>query len=256
MSQSDRDATGQPRAPKAGEERADAWGPMTAWTMIADAAEAEDPARREKAWMGLIERYRSAVKASVFAHCRYTPNRDEIAEDFFAYLYEGSILRKADRDQGRFRQFIQGVIRRYVQHARRSTPHGAIGGEQDGSQPEPVAISGRDEAEKMEEHAWASGLLANAVGRLTESGPGSRNGELLLRSMGIEPFELTSRQALREEYGMTEGALNEAIASARRRLRTILGNEIRETVGSDQDFEEEQALLVARLLEAHPGLEG
>lgn len=232
------------------EERVSAvWGPPTSWSLIRQAAGPSDLDRTQVAWEELVDRYRVPIEKSLRRIIRSHPDAEEIVQDFFAYLYEKKLLPKADPKLGKFRCFLQGVIRNFArQRLRNSRSWTSI---KDGT-PEPEAQYGSSEFERQEEQEWAHGVLQNAVGRLLKAQP--RDGELLLRCYGVVPYPETDRQALCQERGLSMNALNVAVHRARERLRGMLIDEVRQTVASAGDMEEEVQLVCERLLAAYPGL--
>ncbi len=234
----------------------DPWGSPTQWSLVHDANDSQDPAAREVAWSGLVDRYRDAVRASVAARCRGRWDVDEISEDFFTYIFEQKLLDKVDPDKGRFRQFMNGVLRRYV--SQRTRVRGAQGrggtGEDDvtldPAAPTDLSLSGR-----LEEQRWAAGVLQRSIQRLIDPDKYPRNGILLLRTYGIDPYEAMPRAELREEFAMTVGAFDEALAAARRSLREHLRAEVVESAAQLEGPSDAADDLVHRLLGAFPGLD-
>jgi len=228
----------------------DRWGRSTRWTLIRSASGEQPGAEAMKAWEELVERYKDPVKNAVTRLMRHHPASDEIASDFFAYLYSQKLLDRAEPTMGRFRCFMQGVIKRYVKQASRSQKSGTIEiSEVDSS----LSAESKD-AENREEGEWAMTVLQNATRTLVSVCP--RDGELLLRAFGIAPHELTPRHVLCKETGLTKNALNVAIHRARDRLRILIVHEIRDMVGSEADFQVEAKAIGQRLMDAKPSLLG
>ncbi|TAH37399.1 MAG: sigma-70 family RNA polymerase sigma factor [Planctomycetota bacterium] len=225
------------------------WGPPTSWSLIRQAAGNAAEDRTQLAWEELVDRYRAPAEKSLRRMIRNHPDTEEIVHDFFAYLYEKRLLPKADPKLGKFRCFIQGVIRNFARQRLRANRSWSHAGE---NVPEPGVLPGSPEFERLEELEWANGVLHNAVGRLLKAQP--RDAELLLRCYGVAPFPETPRQALCQETGLTMNALNVAVHRARERLRTLVIDEIRQTVATAGDMEEEVQLVCERLIGAHPGL--
>ena len=234
---------------KEGSDSPSLWGHPTRWTVIAQASGSAGSSEANGAWRELVQRYRGPVQQTIQRMLYRHPHRDEIADEFFAFLFEKGILGRADPTKGRFRCFIQGVIRNYVRQALRR--HQRAG--------EPLALEAdapildcRLELEELEEAAWSAGVLGNAAGRLIKEHP--RQGELLLRCHGVPPFDRCGRQELCEEFALSSNALNVSLHRARKRLGELILLEIQPTVENESDYRSEVAILVKRLLEAHPGL--
>lgn len=227
----------------------DPFGPPTRWTLVQRAAGLVPDADTETAWRELVERYRQPVTRAIHRHLYGHPDVEEICDDFYAYLFEQKVLPRVDPEQGKFRCFILGVVRNYSLHARRQRKA------QEQEMPEELEPGGF-EAEgaviREEERDWASGVLMRATDRLLDKH--ERDGRLLLRAYGLPPFEPTPREDLAREAGIKRNALDQALFKTRKRLRELILEEIRHTVASPRDLEEEMDMVAQRLIDAHPGL--
>ena len=228
----------------------DNWGAATQWSLIFQAAGSDDRKSLQEAWRELIGRYRQPVLQSIRRQLGNRPEAEDVAEDFFTYLYEKDVLPKVDPEMGRFRCFMQGVIRNYVKQARRSLPAGR-GGEA-GFLAE-LAVD--DEVEKFEQQdqaAWADAVLDHALARLRDTRP--RDAEILAQAYGLGGTPGVSRRELAEQNGLNENALNVAVHRARSVLKQYLLEEVQELVARPQDFLDEVKLIYDTLLSAYPGL--
>ena len=223
--------------------RADPWGEPTDWSLVVRAAGAEVGPEQDQTWRALVERYRGVIATAVRRRCWDGARADELAADFFAYLYTGQVLAKARRERGTFRAFLQGVLKRYLTHqftlrgpGRREV---ALVGE--------VAVHETPEIETAELVDWARAVLDNSLRELEAENP--RSAELLRRVHGLPPYPATSREALAAEYDLTPNALYQALFRARVRLRELVLAEVRRTVLSQADFDQESRVIIARLLE-------
>ena len=228
----------------------DNWGATTQWSLIFNAAGRDDAKRLQQAWRELVERYRGPVLQSIRRQLGNRPEADEIAADFFTYLYEKGVLPKIDPEIGRFRCFIQGVIRNYVKHARRSLP-GARGGS-DALLDNLAGGSGIETFEQEEQAAWANAVLEHALERLREARP--RDANLLIQAYGLAGHEPVPRRQLCEGAGLSENAVNVAVHRARNVLKQHILEEVQELVARPQDFLDEVKLIYDTLLSAYPGL--
>ena len=228
----------------------DRWGPHTRWTLIRNASAEGDDEGAGQAWNELVERYREPVAGAVKRLMRHHPNADEVAEDFFSYLYSKKVLEKAEPGLGRFRCFIQGVIKRYVKQASRPARSATI----DTSEIDVAAPDVPPEAEQREEAEWAMSVLKHATKALVAQVP--RDGKLLLKAFGIAPYKVTPRRKLCKDTGLTMNALNVAIHRAREKLRHLIVAELRETVATEADLELESGIIGKRLTEVRPELLG
>lgn len=222
----------------------DPWGGPTDWSLIGEAAEAPPGSRADASWRALLDRYRVPVRAAVLRRLGSHPDAGELAEAFFGYVYTGRVLSKAAPERGRFRCYLQGVLRRYLAHARADRARSRyVQLETEPSVFEVPAVEREEEAE------WAAQVFAIALERLRREG--ERAADLLLRTYGVAPFPRASAAALAAEHGLTPGAVHTAVSRARARLRELVLDEVRSTVASPGDFALETKVVVSRLLEAY-----
>lgn len=221
----------------------------TSWSLVERAAGHGKPAETNHAWVRLIDRYREPVTRGVRRILRGHPATDEILHEFPGYLLTHELLPKADRERGRFRCYLQGVLRRFVLDAlRKRDPRGASDLAAS-DLPAPAAQTADDE----DEAAWADTVLSNATQRYIEGG--TRDAEVLLRFHGVGPFEESSdRETLCAEFDLTRNALNQSLHRGRQELRRLILEEVRDTVRGPGELHEEMTMVIARLMAARPGL--
>ncbi len=225
--------------------KSDTWT-ETRWSVIRRARSDGPREAIEGAWADLVQRYEEPIRRSVLRLARSHPRKEEIADGCFGYIFERGVLARFDPSAGRFRCYLQGVIRRYVLHEMRKL-----------SRPGWVSVDGVEactldapgHTEEQEEADWAMQVLRNAAARMLAER--SRRGEMLMKAYGIAPYRAVAREDLCREFSTTRGALNVALCEARGRLRDLIRQEVVETVGSDEDCEAEVAMVVTRLLGAN-----
>ena len=227
-------------------QRSDIWGPGTRWSMVRGAGRDEDRARQEESWRFLIERYREAVAASVRRQVSDKRFADEMAEGFFAYAYEHKVLEKADASRGRFRCYLQGVIRRYVLHGLRT--RGLPAPDIDAVDPGVAATASPAEIE--EERNWATAVLGHSLRKLRRRN--ERNGVVLMRFYGIAPFQKSDVETIAGELGLKPNAVHQLLNRARNELRDLIESELMNTVDTVDALEGEFEMVEKRLLEAFP----
>jgi RNA polymerase sigma-70 factor (ECF subfamily) len=180
----------------------------------------------------------------------------DLTQGFFARLLEKQDLAAVDRSKGRFRSFLLAAMKHFLANewdrARAQKRGGGIAlisiddAEAEGRYAhEPAEQS---TAEQLFDRRWALTLLDQVLARLEEEM--ARSGKRAL--FDALKFSLTgARAAAYEEIarslGTTEGALKVAIHRLRDRYRTLLREEIADTVGSAADLDEELHHLFAAL---------
>jgi RNA polymerase sigma factor (sigma-70 family) len=229
----------------------DAWGGETDWDLIRRVSGRGEDVDPEKAWLQLVERYRVPVKRLLRRMLRNHPGSDDAADDFFSYLFQKQILPKADPEQGRFRCYIQGVMKRYA----RSWLHAVSmpRAEEDVDGIDFGAHGESSELEREEELMWAEAVLGHALERLRRDFP--KDAELLVRFYGIGGVKPTSGDELAKQDGRKDNSVHVAVHRARGRLHKSLMSELAPMVSTQAEFDEERRFLVTRLLAAHPGLD-
>jgi RNA polymerase sigma-70 factor (ECF subfamily) len=80
----------------------------TLWTLVGQAHEAGSPEGRG-AQEALLQRYSSAIRRYLLGALRNQDAADDVFQDF-AYRFLHGDLRGADRQRGRFRDFVKGVL--------------------------------------------------------------------------------------------------------------------------------------------------
>ncbi len=194
-----------------------------------------DKQKDESSWEWFIARYRPYV-ASLLRRRLGASSGDDATDQFWGHLVEKEILQKADRSK-RFRTFLNGVIRYYVLEWRRSV------GSVDRLQDDPVAID--DSVEDLEAHVWAATLVANALKFLRNDD--ARSHSILTAFYGLGTEEKRDASAIAREHGMKPNAVHQAIRRAKVGFAGILDREIRETVCTAADFDDEKRILLNAL---------
>ena len=229
----------------------DSWGGETDWDLIREVSGRGEAVDSQKAWLQLVERYRIPVKRILRRLLRDDPTADDAADEFFSYLFQKQILPKADPEQGRFRCYIQGVMKRYARSWRRATsmPRGL----EDVDDVEVGANGESVDLEREEELVWAEAVLDHALERLRRES--ARDADLLVRFYGIGGVKPTRGDEIAKEAGRKDNAVHVAVHRARAKLKQALLAELAPMVSTQEELEQERQFLVTRLLAAHPGLD-
>ena len=205
---------------------------------------------RDAAWQQLIADYRRPIRVCLERRVRRHPDRDAIVDEFFTYLFTADVLSKLDPARGRFRAFLQEVMRRYVlgkvrEYERRGDDAGLE---------RLLEVDPPSGTEVEEERTWARSILDRAVAELlTQRG---RDGRMLLQYYGIHPYTPRNSATLADENGLSVEAVHKALSRARKQLQQLLEAQVAQLVDGTEDYESEKAALIGRLLEAQPGLLG
>ena len=221
----------------------------TRWTLVLRAKGGDTSARTA------LSELCAAYYAPVVAFLRHRlPSEDaarEQAHAFFARLLEGSSLKGADPQRGRFRSYLLGALRHFLTDEwDRSRAEKRGGGQEIASNSESADVA---VAEPASEHAfdreWALTVIDRALAAIREeaelSGKSSQF-EVLQPALvaGGDAFDLGAAAA---KLGMNEGAVKVAVHRLRGRFREWVKHEIAQTVPAESGIDEELRYLVSVL---------
>jgi DNA-directed RNA polymerase specialized sigma24 family protein len=178
----------------------------------------------------------------------------DATQGFFLHLLESGTLSRAKAERGRFRSFLLGSMRNYLNNEhRRGTAQKRGGGHQVLSL-DAMAAEGRFSQEPSDpatpeaqfERAWAFALIERVSRRLAEDY--ERAGRSSLHEK-LRPFLAgeTARpryELVAAELGLSTAAVATAVFRMRRRYGELMREEIAETVSTPQEVEEEIAHLM------------
>lgn len=233
---------------------ANATFPQTRWTLVLSAKNG-DAEQSKKAFDELALAYWKPV----YAFLRRKGDDHEEAQDktqtFFTHLLKGDFLRNLQPEGGRFRNFLLVSLR----HKLINEHHRVINRKERAE----VPIEPWNEAEVSEEsfhstlaspeaafdRSWALELFARTMDRL-QSRWGKRPALFAELRYTIEsPGNAAKYADIGSRLGMSSGAVGKAAHDLRKQFVQQIRQEIRDTVASDDDIEEELRYLV-KLLQA------
>lgn len=226
--------------------------PNTQWTQLAQATLHGDAAGRE-AMESLCRAYWEPVRAYVLFRGWSQDEAADLAQSFFLFLMENNVLRRADRDRGRFRSFLQGVLNHFLLTERDRRQRQKRGGGKEHIAVEDAQEELAEPADHVEyfDRQWAASMMKACVDKLKEE-CAARRGEstatLLMAYAGGEGEALSYSEAS-TRLQMSEGAFKTKVLTWRRRLRELLRSEVMRTVSAPHEVEEEMSYL-HRLLAA------
>jgi RNA polymerase sigma-70 factor (ECF subfamily) len=177
-------------------------------------------------------------------------NAADGVQGFFAYLVSGELLRKVRPGEGRFRNFLLVAFRRWLGDQQDKASAAKRGGgvvafpfhELQAMDMEPIA--GMDSPEEAFDRKWAESLMARALARL-EADWEKRPEVFAALKCGLEgSAEIERYGDIGAKLGMSEGAVKMAAFEIRKGFAAHVRNEVRATVASDQEAEEELRYLL------------
>lgn len=225
-------------------DRGDPFG-STRWSVVLKAGSAD---REGKAALeSLCRTYWMPAYLYVRRRTASTHDAEELTQEFFASLLERDAIARADPARGRFRAFLVTALKHFLTNeaARASA-------QKRGGRRRPLAMDIRlaeDQfasagramtAEQEFERRWAVAALEQALARLAseESAAGRVRLFETLRPFLSGQNESSAAEA-GQELGISEQAVRAAVYRLRKRFRAALREEIRATVDSADEVEDE-----------------
>jgi RNA polymerase sigma-70 factor (ECF subfamily) len=196
-----------------------------------------------------------------YARRRGCPPHDaqDMTQEFFARLLEGSWLASADRQRGRFRSFLLTVMKHFMADEWDKARAQKRGGgspmlsldwvtAEERFDLEPVDNSSPD---RVFERQWALTLLEEVLNRLEDECRRDGKADLfaglkhtLAGSSDSLPYAETAAR-----LGLSESAVKVAVHRLRKRYRELIRDEIAGTIDQSQDVEDEMRHLFKVLAE-------
>lgn len=218
----------------------------TQWSQILGFQAGEGEARRE-ALESLVRVYWKPVYYYVRLQWgRTNEDAKDLTQRFFAWMIDGDVFDRPDRDRGRFRSFLKVSLRNFMtneaiaeQALKRGGGRTITGLEELARADLPMPAARSDPAEVMDRE-WKRALVARALGRLQED----------YRRLGKERyFEVfhdcsfgapgETHEAVAARAGVTPVDVKNYLADARRRFRQVVHDLVAETVSDAEGLRDE-----------------
>jgi RNA polymerase sigma-70 factor (ECF subfamily) len=218
--------------------------PSTLWSQVLAAGQGAAGALEN-----LAKLYLGPVYAHVRASGRSREDAEDLTQDFFAFLLESHAIGKADPRRGRFRAFLFTCLSNFLANdadRRRALKRGGdrvkLSIDVEGAERVLGLGTEADPQRRFDRH-WALETMSRALSRLKdELAPAAAEAFALAHDGEPVPHAEIARR-----LGMTDDAVAQSVHRARRRLREILVEEVRATVGEDGDVAEELGELLRAL---------
>jgi len=221
--------------------------PMTQWSLV-QRAQGDSTAALDK----LCGKYRRPLLIWLRSRQRDLEGLDpeDLVNGFLGFKLPQQVLNAVTPNKGKFRSFVKTCLKNYVidELTKRNAAvrgggieHQSVNETDEQGQPVVDLLSANAGADEEFDRAWGLALLESAVHKLENEL--SRKGYLRLWRR-LEPLLYKEAEApgyveLAKEFDMPTAALHKAAYKMRKRLMVLIREEVRETVASPQDFEEE-----------------
>ncbi len=245
-----------------GRSRSDLF-PSTRWSVVLAAGRSQaEPEISQAALAELCQTYWAPLYSFVRSRGYTVHDAQDLTQSFFAYLLEHKIYARVDRQKGKFRSFLLASLKNFLAHAADRARTLKRGGGQDFL---PLHEEQAKEAEslfqthstassedRLFDRSWAEALLAAGLERLSADYK-SESKEKLFNELrifvagGADPpptyAELTDR------LGIAESTLRSHVTRLRARYLEALRAEVRRTVHTETQVDEELRELIHVLTE-------
>ncbi len=228
--------------------------PSTSWTILAEATLSGGEAER-KALEKFCEDYWHPVSVLIRSKGVYGERVEDLTQDFFVHMMEGSFFGRALQQKGKFRNFLLTALRNFLADDTRKIMAAKRGGDM-----KRVELS--EETCVLEEDqlkfdlAWADTIFDAAVALTGEEVVAKRGSEgwevlkIFLTGVG----QMLSYEELGQVLGMSEGGAKSEVSRMRKKFRERLRLEVAKTVSAPHEIDEELEFL--RALMMHKSVKG
>lgn len=237
----------------------------TRWSVVLSCTYAESGNElARKALSQLCKTYWRPIFAFICGRGHSIPDAQDLTQDFFLMVLEGSLLQRADPARGRFRSLLLKALQNFLidkaakKHARKRGGHMQFVSwdEWMAEAPSQLSISGHGaenwSAEKIYDVRWAATVVEYALRRLGEEceNRGRRRVFDVLSSYLAADRQDVSYAHLSKTLGVAETAVKRLVHQMRRRYRELLREEVARTVEKWEEVDEELRYLCATLAAA------
>ena len=234
----------------------------TRWSLILSAAHSEDG--EQKAREALNELCRTYWRPVFSFVCRRGYSMEDardLTQDFFLKILEPGWLRHADPDRGRFRSLLRKSLQNFLINAAERTRTRKRGGEVNfiswddwmAEAPSQLCMSAQAldslPPERLFDLRWAVTVVEHALRRLREEceSKGKRRLFQALSSHLTAERDEVSFVQLSTELGIAESAVIKQLYNLRQRYRSLLRDEVAQTVADPAQVKDEIRYLCAAL---------
>lgn len=230
----------------------------TRWTLVRRAGESDNDGRAAgEALAELCRIYWRPIFLYICSRGYAVPEAQDLTQDFFLMILEDDLLSRADQERGKFRSFLLGSLRYFLDHARERTAAEKRGGKIQfiswDAQPAQSQLWVPEETpaspERLFDLNWATTVVEQALARLREEC--ERHGrlrlfEVLNQHLAADRSDV-SYTALATDLGVAETVVKKQLHNLRQRYRWLLRDEVAQTVEDPADVQDEVRHLCAVL---------
>ncbi len=235
------------------EHRQSGFFPETHWSAVVAAGRSQtEPEVAQAALAELCQTYWAPLYSFVRSRGYTVEDAQDLTQSFFAYLIEHKIYARADRHKGRFRSFLLASLKNFLADAsdrERTLKRGGAQNflplnEEQAKEAESLfqTHSHVSNEDRIFDRSWAEALVTAGLERLSADYKGEVREKLfnelrIFLAGGVDPLPAYAELAVR--LGMTESTLRSHVTRLRARYRQALRAEVRRTVDTEAQVDEE-----------------
>jgi len=237
--------------------------PSTRWSVVLAAGRSQaEPEISQAALAELCQTYWAPLYSFVRSRGYTVHDAQDLTQSFFAYLLEHKIYARVDRQKGKFRSFLLAYLKNFLAHAADRARTLKRGGGQDflplheeqAKEAESLfqAHSTASSEDRLFDRSWAEALLAAGLERLSADYKGESKEKLFneLRIFVAGGADRPPTYAeLTDRLGIAESTLRSHVTRLRARYLEALRAEVRRTVHTETQVDEELRELIHVLTE-------
>jgi len=245
-----------------GDTRSDLF-PSTRWSVVLAAGKSQaEPDISQVALAELCQTYWAPLYSFVRSRGYSVHDAQDLTQSFFGYLLEHKIYARVDRQKGKFRSFLLASVKNFLTHEADRARTLKRGGGQDflplhedlAKEAESLfqTHSNASNEDRLFDRSWAEALLAAGLERLSADYK-DESKEKLFNELRIfvagGADRLPTYAELRDRLGIAESTLRSHVTRLRARYLDALRAEVRQTVHTETEVDEELRELIHVLTE-------
>ena len=214
--------------------------PNTQWTELASATLSGEESGRA-AMDALCRSYWEPVRQFVHQRGWHPHEAADLTQSFFLYIMEKGVLRQAEREKGRFRSFLQGVLNNFLLAERQHRRTQKRGGLVEHTELEEESISTESAAGLEFDREWARTVVQAALQRVEAECKAKRSEgfyEVLAVFIGGQG-ELIPQEDAAAKLNLSIGRFRTEVFTWRQRFRECMRAEVRRTVSAPHEVDDE-----------------
>jgi RNA polymerase sigma factor (sigma-70 family) len=226
--------------------------PLTHWSAVIAAGRSQaEPEIAKEALAELCQNYWSPLYSFVRSRGYSLHDAQDLTQSFFAFLIEYKIYKRVDPQKGRFRAFLLASIKNFLANASDRERTLKRGGQNllplreeqiENAESLFQTYRGKTNDDQLFDRSWAESLVAAGLEQLSaeykrESKEKLFNELSVFLTSGAQP--LPSYAELAVQLGVGESTLRSHVTRLRARYREVLRAEVRRTVDTESEVDEE-----------------